>query len=60
MAVGTAQNYLYSWVGDPQLLLEEQMAVVPKKAFAQIHLVYQLCPFLDRLALQTATYTLVT
>lgn len=32
---------------DLQFLVKEQVAVVAQRAFAQLHIVCQLCPFLD-------------
>lgn len=40
--------------------LRENLAAVPKTAFAEAQLVHQLCSFLDWLALQRATCALVT
>lgn len=43
-----------------RLLLEEQIVALARKAFAQLHLVHQFCPFLDWEALQIVTDALVT
>lgn len=45
---------------DSQLLLKEQMAAVTRRAFAQLHFVPQLLPFLDQEALPTVTDHLKT
>lgn len=41
---------------DSQLLLEEQVTFVIRRAFAQLQLVHQLLPFLDRKALLSVTH----
>lgn len=43
-----------------QLLLEEQMAVLARRVFAQLCIVHHLCPFFNNEALLTVTCTLVT
>uniref|UniRef100_A0A8C6X316 Tripartite motif containing 25 n=1 Tax=Naja naja TaxID=35670 RepID=A0A8C6X316_NAJNA len=45
---------------DVRLRLEEQVGAVARGAFAQLRLVRQLRPFLDRDALRTVTHALVT
>uniref|UniRef100_A0A8C6XR48 Reverse transcriptase domain-containing protein n=1 Tax=Naja naja TaxID=35670 RepID=A0A8C6XR48_NAJNA len=45
---------------DARLRLEEQVGAVARGAFAQVRLVRQLRPFLDRDALRTVTHALVT
>ena len=44
---------------DSQLLLKEQVAVVARRALAQLCVVRQLYPFLDQEALQMVTHALV-
>lgn len=44
---------------DSRLLLEEQVAAMARRAFAQLRVVHQLRPFLDRDALRTVTHALV-
>ncbi|KAM6466454.1 uncharacterized protein PHA67_012250 [Liasis olivaceus] len=44
---------------DSRLLLKEQVAVMAKRAFAQLRVVHQLHPFLDRESLQSVTHALV-
>lgn len=43
-----------------RLLLKEQVVVRAKEALAQIHLVHQLCPFLDQEALIMIIHALIT
>lgn len=43
---------------DSQVLLEVQVADMPRRAFAQLHVVQQLCSFLDKKALLLITHTL--
>uniref|UniRef100_A0A8C6XI90 Reverse transcriptase domain-containing protein n=1 Tax=Naja naja TaxID=35670 RepID=A0A8C6XI90_NAJNA len=45
---------------DVRLQLEEQVGTIARGAFAQLRLVHQLRPFLDRDALRTVTHALVT
>uniref|UniRef100_A0A8C7E7H9 Reverse transcriptase domain-containing protein n=1 Tax=Naja naja TaxID=35670 RepID=A0A8C7E7H9_NAJNA len=45
---------------DSQLSLEEQVGAVTRGAFAEVCLVRQLCPYLNRDALRTVTHALVT
>lgn len=42
-----------------KFLLDKQVATVARKAFRQIHLVCQLCPFLGQEALRTVVHGLV-
>ncbi|XP_070618653.1 uncharacterized protein, partial [Erythrolamprus reginae] len=45
---------------DPQLTLEKHLSAVARGAFAQVRLVRQLRPYLDRESLLTVTHALIT
>lgn len=45
---------------DSQVLLNEHVATGARRAFTQVHIMCQFCPFLELEALETVIYTLIT